>query len=103
MHEILNSCQEKPNPNFNKNSLILKNPKIFQKNPKPRFQNMKMHVNERKETYQVKRKLEKARKSFGKKIWSEWEKLRRWKDTSVEREIKKNENRIAFVLYIDPQ
>ena len=33
MHEILNSCKEKPNPNFNKNSLILKTPK-FCKNPK---------------------------------------------------------------------
>ena len=71
MYEILKSCKEKPIPNFNKNSSILKNPKKFSKTPKPRFQNMKMHVNERKETYQVKRKLEKARKTLRKKIWSE--------------------------------
>ena len=51
MYEILNSCKEKPIPNFNKHSLILKNPIIFKKPPKLRFQNMKMHVNERKETY----------------------------------------------------
>ena len=31
MYEILNLCKEKPIPNFNKNSSILKNPKIFQK------------------------------------------------------------------------
>ena len=38
------------------------------KTPKSGFQNMKMYVNERKETYQVKRKLEKAQKSLRKKI-----------------------------------
>ena len=33
MHEILNSFKQNPSQNFNKYSLILKNPKIFQ-NPK---------------------------------------------------------------------
>ena len=66
MYEILNSCKEKPIPNFNKNSSILKNPKIFQKTPKLRFQNMKMNENERLGTYQVKNNLEKAWKSLEK-------------------------------------
>ena len=31
MYEILNSFKQKPSQNFNKNSLILKSPKNFQK------------------------------------------------------------------------
>ena len=92
MYEILNLCKEKPIPNFNKNSSILKNPKIFQKPPKPRFQNMKMHEIE-----------EKA-----------WKSLQKWfgvresdlggEKTEVSRErSRENEVRIALVLYIDPQ
>ena len=54
MYEVLNSFKQKPIPNFNKHSLILKTPKIS-KTPKPRFQNMKMHKNERIEAYQVKK------------------------------------------------
>ena len=56
MYEFLNSFKQKPIPNFNKHSLILKNPKIFKNRKNLGFKTWKMHVNERKETYQVKRK-----------------------------------------------
>ena len=42
---------ENPTQNFIKHSSILKNPKNFQKIPKPRFQNMKCMKNERFEAY----------------------------------------------------
>ena len=62
-----------------------------------------MHVNKRKETYQVKKTLEKAWKIAWKEVWSERECLGRWKDKFVEREIKKSENQIALDLYIEGQ
>ena len=31
MYEVLRSCKQNPSQNFNNNSSILKNPKIFQK------------------------------------------------------------------------
>ena len=55
---------QNPYQKFQQKLINFEKPQKFSKTPKPRFQNMKMHVNERKETYQVKRKLEKARKSL---------------------------------------
>ena len=66
MHEVLRSCKQNPSQNFNNNSSILKNPKIFQKPQNLGFKNMKMHVNERFEAYQVKKNLKKLEKSLGK-------------------------------------
>ena len=46
----------------------MKNPKIFQKTPKPRFQNMKCMKNERLEAYQVKKLLKKLKNPLRKKV-----------------------------------
>ena len=63
MYEVVNSSL-----NFNNNSSILKNPKICQKPPKPRFQNMKCMKNERLEAYQEKKILKKFEKSQRKRF-----------------------------------
>ena len=55
-----------------------------------------MHVNERLETHQVKKRYEKAWKSLKSEVWSEWESFGRWKDKFVEGEIEKNEKEIAI-------
>ena len=46
----------------------MKNPKIFQKPQKLRFQNMKMYENERIEAYQVKENVKNLEKSLGKRF-----------------------------------
>ena len=49
----------------------MKNHKIFQKSPKPRFQNMKCMKNERLEAYQEKKILKKLEETFEDQDWSE--------------------------------
>ena len=68
MHEILNSFNQKSFPKFHNHSSILRNPKIFQKSPKPRFQNMKCMKNERLKVYQVKKFLKKLKNPLGKRV-----------------------------------
>ena len=95
MYEILNSCKEKLIPNFNKNSSILKNSKIFQKPQNLGFKTWKC--------MKLKKNLEKA-----------WKSLEMWfgvresdfggEQTEVSRErSRENEVQIALVLYIDHQ
>ena len=62
-----------------------------------------MHENERLETHQVKKNLEKPWRNLKEEVWSEWERFGMWKDEFVKREIEKNENRIALNLYIEGQ
>ena len=96
MYEIFKIKSSKPIPNFNKNSSILKNSKIFQKPPKPSFQNMKMHENERLGTYQVKKNLENHLKSG-----LEWERViwevRRQRYWERDREKMKSGSRLSFI------
>ena len=49
----------------------MKNPKIFSKTPKPRFQNMKCMKHERLEAYQEKKILKKFEKNLEKQDWNE--------------------------------
>ena len=76
MHEVFKIKSSKPIPKI---STITHQ---FWKTPKPRFQNMKMHENERLGTYQVKKNLESHLKSG----WSEREWFGRWEDRGIERE-----------------
>ena len=55
----------------------MKNPKICQKPPKPRFQNMKCMNVKGLEAYQVKKFLKKLEKSLRNKDWSEMRKFGR--------------------------
>ena len=55
MHEILNSSKQKPIPKFQQKLINFEKPQNFSKTPKPKFQNMKMHENERFKAYQVKK------------------------------------------------
>ena len=57
MYEILNSFKKKPIPKFQQKLINFEKHQNFSKTPKPRFQNLKMHVNERFEAYQVKKNL----------------------------------------------
>ena len=57
MHEVLRSHKRIPTQKFHQNFINFEKPQNFSKTPKPRFQNMKMHVNERFEAYQVKKNL----------------------------------------------
>ena len=80
----------------------MKNPKIFQKTLKPKFQNIKCVKNERLEAYQEKKFL-KNLKITEEEVWSErdsvWEMNR---CGQIERD-RRNENRITKNEYIDPQ
>ena len=57
MYVILNLFKQKPIPKFQQKLINFEKSQNFSKRPKPRFQNMKMHVNERFEAYQVKKNL----------------------------------------------
>ena len=73
MHEILNSFKQNPSQNFNKHSLILKNPKIFQNPQNLGFKNMKCMKNERIEAYQVKKLLKKLEETLRRRLGVRWE------------------------------
>ena len=103
MHEILNSCKEKPNPNFNKNSSILKNPKIFQKPQNLGFKTWNACKWEIRNIPSEEKKTWESLKNAWKEVWSERECFGRWKDGFVEREIEKSEREIALNLYIEGQ
>ena len=73
----------------------MKNPKICQKPPKPRFQNMKCMNVKGLEAYQVKKFLKKLEKSLRNKDWSEMRKFGR-ENREVLREIS---NEMSFGLH----
>ena len=87
MYEILNSFKQKPIPKFRQKLINFEKPQNFSKTPKPRFQNMKMHINERFEAYQVKKNLKKLEETLRNKVWSEMRKFWERKQRSIEREI----------------
>ena len=66
---------------FNWKLINFEKPQKFSKTSKPKFQNMKCMKNERLETYQEKKKLEKAWKITKEEVWNErdgvWE-MKRW-------------------------
>ena len=53
MHEVLRSHKHIPTQKFHQNFINFEKPQNFSKTPKPRFQNMKMHENERFKAYRV--------------------------------------------------
>ena len=55
MHEVLRSHKHIPTQKFLQNFINFEKSQNFLKTPKPRFQNMKMHENERFKAYQVKK------------------------------------------------
>ena len=87
MYEILTHLSKNPSQNFNKYSSILKNPKIFQKDPKPRFQNMNACKWKRLEAYQVKSNLKKLEKSLKKRFGVREILFGRWTGADRSREI----------------
>ena len=68
MYEVLRSCKQNPSQNFNNNSSILKNPKIFQKPQNLGFKTWNACKWMRLEAYQVKENLKKALESQGKRF-----------------------------------
>ena len=73
----------------------MKDPKIFSKTPKPRFQNMKCMNVKVLEAYQVKKNLKKLEETLRNNYWSEMREFRRENQRSIEREIERNEFQIA--------
>ena len=73
----------------------MKDPKIFSKTPKPRFQNMECMNVKVLEAYQVKKNLKKLEETLRNNYWSEMREFRRENQRSIEREIERNEFRIA--------
>ena len=86
-HLNKNPCQ-----NFNKNSTILNNPKIFQK---PQNLGLNAWIMREKEIIPSDLKHGKAENHVGLKVSREKWVFRRWADESVEREIEKSEKEIA--------
>ena len=68
MYEVLRSCKQNPSQNFNNNSSILKNPKIFQNPQNLGFKTWNACKWRRLEAYQVKENLKKLEKSLGKRF-----------------------------------
>ena len=70
MHEVLRSCKQDLSQNFNNNSSILKNPKIFQKPQILGFKTWNVCKWRRLEAYQVKKNLKKLENPKGRGL--EW-------------------------------
>ena len=81
MYEILNSFKWKTHPKI---SIITHQ---FWKTPKPKFQNMKCMKNERLETYQEKKILEKLVESQRRRFGVREKVFRRWTGADKSREI----------------
>ena len=73
MYEILNSFKWKPSQNFNNNSSILKNPKIFQKPQNLGFKTWNAWIWKRLDAYQVKKILKKLEETLRIKIGVRWD------------------------------
>ena len=70
MHEVLRLCKQNPSQNFNNNSSILKNRKIFQKPQNLGFKTWNACKWRRIEAYQVKENLKKLENPKGRGL--EW-------------------------------
>ena len=81
---------------------MLKNLKIFQKPQKLRFQNMKIHENERIEAYQVKKNLINLEECLRKRLDVKERVFWMNKCGQIERDLG-NKNWITKSIYIDPQ
>ena len=73
MYEILTHLSENPSQNFNNNSSILKNPKIFQKPQNLGFKTWNAWIWTRLEAYQVKKNLKKLEETLRIKIGVRWD------------------------------
>ena len=96
MYEILNSFKQKLIPKFQQKLINFEKP-----------QNLGFKIwNACKweiRSLSSEEKLEKAWRNLEEEVWSEWERVGRWKDEAIEKEIERNENRIAQNLYIEVQ
>ena len=100
MHEVFNIKIFKTHPkNCIKTSLILKNPKIFQKPENLGFKTW----NACKWEIRNIPSEEKTLKMLEKEVWSERKWFGRREDKAIEREIERNENQITQNLYIEVQ
>ena len=88
MHEVFKIKSSKPIPKFYKNLFDFEKPKILQKSQKLRFQNMKMHENERIEAYQVKKNLINLEECLRKRLDVKERVFGRWIGADRSREIK---------------
>ena len=88
MHEVLRSCKQNPSQNFNNNSSILKNLKIFQKPQNLGFKTWNACKWRKLEAYQVKENLKKLeKKTQGKRFGVREIVFGRWIGADRSREI----------------
>ena len=91
MHEVFKIESSKPILKITQKPLwFWKKPKILQKSQKPRFQNMKMHENERIEAYQVKKNLINLEECLRKRLDVKERVFGKWTSADRSREIERD-------------